>query len=143
MNKNFALLTLYVFVSVLLSGCGKTTTINSNMELTGKWQLESIVQDGQKLTKPTPAKGQMDISLFFKDKGELEGTSSTNFITGFYETAQQNTIQLGGGGTERAETSWGNLFVNALPNVNVYDLKQNTLVLYYENNNQLIFARAQ
>jgi heat shock protein HslJ len=132
-----------VIFSLLVSSCGKTTTITSNMELTGKWQLESIVQEDDTIPRPNPAKGQLDVSLNFKDKGELEGTSSTNFITGFYETAQQNTIQLGGGGTERAETSWGNLFVNALPNVNVYDLKSNRLILFYENNNQLIFSRVQ
>ncbi|WAC11591.1 META domain-containing protein [Dyadobacter pollutisoli] len=135
-------LTMVLF-SLLVSSCGKTTTISSNMELTGKWQLESIVQEEDTIRKPGPAKGQLDVSLNFKDKGELEGTSSTNYITGFYETAQQNTIQLGGGGTERAETSWGNLFVNALPNVNVYDLKSNRLILFYENNNQLIFSRVQ
>ena len=84
-----------------------------------------------------------EVSLNFREKGELEGTSSTNILTGFYETAQQNTIQLGGGGTERPETPWGNLFVNALPEVNLYDLKANRLILYYENNNQLIFSRAQ
>lgn len=127
----------------LLSGCGKTTAINSNMELTGKWQLESIVQEDDTIRKPATAKGLMDIGLNFKDKGELEGTTSTNILTGFYETAQQNTIQIGGGGTERAETSWGNLFVNALPNVNLYDLRTNKLILYYENSNQLIFSRVQ
>lgn len=126
-----------------LTSCGKTTTINTNMELTGKWKLESIVQEKDTVRRPAPAKGQMDVSLIFKDKGELEATSSTNFLTGFYETAQQNTIQLGGGGTERAETSWGNLFVNALPSVNMYDLKPNKLVLFYDNSNQLIFSRIQ
>lgn len=113
------------------------------MELTGKWELERIVQSNVTIKKPTLAKGQMEVSLIFKDKGELEGTSSRNYLTGFYETAQQNTIQIGGGGTERAETSWGNMFVNALPNVNLYDLKADKLILYYENNNQLIFAREQ
>lgn len=127
----------------LLMGCGKTTTISSNTELTGKWQLESIVQEDDTISKPATTKGVMDIGLNFKDKGELEGNTSTNILTGFYETAQQNTIQIGGGGTERAETSWGNLFVNALPNVNLYDLKANRLVLYYENSNQLIFSRVQ
>ncbi|MGV3603302.1 MAG: META domain-containing protein [Dyadobacter fermentans] len=113
------------------------------MELTGKWQLDSIVQEDVTIKKPATTKGVMDIGLNFKEKGELEGTTSTNILTGFYETAQQNTIQLGGGGTERAETSWGNLFVNALPNVNLYDLKANKLILYYDNSNQLIFSRVQ
>jgi hypothetical protein len=141
--KSIALPAVSLLLFLMLSSCGKTTTISSNMELTGKWELESIVQDNITIKKPALAKGQMDVSLNFKDKGELEGTSSSNLLTGFYETAQQNTIQIGGGGTERAETSWGNLFVNALPNVNLYDLKANRLVLYYENNNQLIFAKAQ
>jgi heat shock protein HslJ len=141
--KTFIIPTTLVLVCLLFSSCGKTTTISSNMELTGKWQLENIVQENDTISKPDIAKGQHNVSLNFKDKGELEGTSSTNILTGFYETAQQNTIQLGGGGTERAETSWGNLFVNALPNVNLYDLKTNRLVLYYENNNQLIFSRIQ
>jgi heat shock protein HslJ len=126
-----------------MAGCGKTTTINSNMELTGKWKLESIVQESDTIKKPGLSKGHFEVSLNFKEKGELEGTSSSNYLTGFYETAEQNTIQIGGGGTERAETSWGNLFVNALPNVNLYDLKSNRLILYYENSNQLIFSRAQ
>lgn len=135
--------TAFVLFFSLLMSCGKTTTINSNTELTGKWQLESIVQNDDTIKKPATTKGLMDIGLNFKDKGELEGTTSTNILTGFYETAQQNTIQIGGGGTERAETNWGNLFVNALPNVNLYDLKANRLILYYEDNNQLIFSRVQ
>ncbi|NIJ51265.1 META domain-containing protein [Dyadobacter arcticus] len=141
--KTFILPALCLTFLIYLSGCGKTTTISSNMELTGKWELERIVQSNVTIKKPTLAKGQMEVSLIFKDKGELEGTSSRNYLTGFYETAQQNTIQIGGGGTERAETSWGNMFVNALPNVNLYDLKADKLILYYENNNQLIFAREQ
>lgn len=141
--KGLIIPTASVLFFSLLTSCGKTTTISSNLELTGKWQLESIVQEDDTISKPSTTKGVMDIGLNFKDKGELEGTTSTNILTGFYETAQQNTIQIGGGGTERAETSWGNLFVNALPNVNLYDLKANKLVLYYENSNQLIFSRAQ
>ncbi|SKC13441.1 META domain-containing protein [Dyadobacter psychrophilus] len=133
----------FLFGIFAMFSCGKTTTISSNMELTGKWELQSIVQNSDTIQKPALAKGQMPISLNFKEKGELEGTTSTNILTGFYETAQQNTIQMGGGGTERAETQWGNLFVNALPNVNLYDLKMNRLVLYYENNNQMIFSRVQ
>jgi hypothetical protein len=139
--RTFAPLPFFLMTICMLTGCGKTTTISSNMELTGKWQLESIVQENDTIRKPAIAKGQMNVSLIFKEKGELEATSSTNYLTGFYETAQQNTIQLGGGGTERAETSWGNLFVNALPNVNTYDLKPNKLVLYYDDSNQLIFSR--
>ena len=141
--KGLIIPTAYVLFFSLLAGCGKTTTISSNVELTGKWQLESIVQEDDTISKPATTKGVMDISLNFKEKGELEGTTSTNILTGFYETAQQNTIQIGGGGTERVETNWGNLFVNALPSVNLYDLKTNRLVLYYENNNQLIFSRVQ
>jgi heat shock protein HslJ len=142
MKKALHLVVFVLTISLLIS-CGKTTTINSNMELTGKWQLESIVQEDDTIEKPPLQKGAFEVSLNFKEKGELEGTSSTNYLTGFYETAQQNTIQLGGGGTERAETSWGNLFVNALPSVNMYDLKPNKLVLYYDNKNALIFARVQ
>nr|WP_295929134.1 META domain-containing protein [uncultured Dyadobacter sp.] len=141
--KALILPTACVLFFSLISGCGKTTAISTNMELTGKWQLESIVQEDDTIRKPATAKGLMDVGLNFKDKGELEGTTSTNILTGFYETAQQNTIQIGGGGTERAETSWGNLFVNALPNVNLYDLRSNRLILYYENSNQLIFSRIQ
>lgn len=141
--KKFIPLSTFLFGIFAFFSCGKTTTISSNMELTGKWELQSIVQNSDTIQKPALAKGQMPVSLNFKEKGELEGTTSTNIMTGFYETAQQNTIQLGGGGTERAETQWGNLFVNALPNVNLYDLKMNRLVLYYENNNQMIFSRVQ
>lgn len=141
--KTFTLLTVCILSGVLLISCGKTTTINSSLELTGKWQLESIVQESDTIKKPNPGRNQLEVSLNFKEKGELEGTTSTNYLTGFYETAQQNTIQIGGGGTERAETAWGNLFVNALPNVNLYDLKTNRLILFYENNNQLIFSKVQ
>lgn len=141
--KNPIQAAVFVLLTILLMSCGKTTTISSNLELTGTWKLESIVQESDTIKKPVPSKGAMDVVLNFKDKGELEGTSSTNFLTGFYETAQQNTIQIGGGGTERAETPWGNLFINALPNVNLYDLKTNQLVLYYDNNNQMVFSRVQ
>ena len=87
--------------------------------------------------------GIYEVSLTFKEKGELEATSSTNYLTGFYETSQQNSIQLDGDGTERKETSWGNLFVNALPHVNIYDLESDRLVLSCDDKSQLIFNRIQ
>jgi hypothetical protein len=141
--KKSVLPAVLISATIAMSGCGKTTTITSNIELTGKWVLESVVQQADTLKRPGLAKGQMDVSLVFKDKGELEATSSTNYLTGFYETAQDNAIQLGGAGTERTESSWGDLFVNALPAVNQYDLSAEKLVLFYENNNQLIFRKAR
>ena len=139
--KNFKLWAILLLIPVL-SNCGKTaTTINSDTEITGKWQLESVVQENDTINKPAGKSGLYEVSLTFKDKGELEATSSTNYLTGFYETAQLNAIQLGGEGTERAETPWGNLFVNALPHVNLYDLKPNKLILFCDNNDKLIFNR--
>ena len=132
----------------LLASCGKTAAtinsdkdVNNDKELTGKWQLESVVQENDTIRKPSGKNGIYDVSLTFKEKGELEATSSTNYLTGFYETAQLNAIQLGGDGTERQETQWGNLFVNALPHVNLYDLEANRLVLSCDNNDILIFKR--
>ncbi|REA62094.1 hypothetical protein DSL64_10600 [Dyadobacter luteus] len=144
MTKIFKLLTLLIPVVALMS-CGKTaTTIVSEKELTGKWQLESVVENNDTTYRPAVKNGMYDVSVTFKDKGELEATSSTNYLTGFYETAQLNAIHVGGDGTERKETSWGNLFVNALPQVNMYDLKSNNrLVLFYNNDSQLIFTRSR
>jgi ribosomal protein L31 len=76
-------LAVFVLTIFFLTSCGKTTTINSNMELTGKWQLESIVQEDDTIEKPPLQKGAFEVSLNFKEKGELEGTSSTNYLTGF------------------------------------------------------------
>ena len=141
--KNFKLWAFLLLIP-MFSNCGKTaTTINSDTEITGKWQLESVVHEKDTIRKPTGKSGLFEVSLTFKEKGELEATSSTNYLTGFYETAQLNAIQLGGDGTERKETSWGNLFVNALPHVNIYDLKPNKLILFCDNNSQLIFNRKQ
>ncbi|HEV7378238.1 MAG TPA: hypothetical protein VGN64_00480 [Dyadobacter sp.] len=144
MTKIFKLLTLSV-AAISLVSCGKTaTTIVSDKELTGKWQLESVVENSDTIYRPAVKNGMYDVSVTFKEKGELEATSSTNYLTGFYETAQLNAIHVGGDGTERKETSWGNLFVNALPQVNLYDLKSNNrLVLFYNNDSQLIFSRAR
>jgi hypothetical protein len=130
-----------------LFGCGKpATTIVSDgdKELTGKWQLETVIQKRDTILKPAVKNGMYDVSLTFKEKGELEATSSTNYLTGFYETGQLNAIYLSGDGTERKETSWGSLFMNALPQINLYDLNSsNRLVLYYNNESQLIFSRVQ
>ena len=144
--RNFNLWVV-VLILPLLASCGKTaTTINTDVdkELTGKWVLEKVIEENDTIIKPAGKNGLYDVSLTFKEKGELEATSSTNYLTGFYETAQLNAIHLGGDGTEREETSWGNTFVNALPNVNIYDLKSNNrLVLFYNNNSQLIFNRVR
>lgn len=142
--RNFKLWTV-LLLSAILAGCGKTaTTIVSDKEITGKWELESVVQKSDTIHRPAKKNGMYDVSLTFKEKGDLEATSSTNYLTGFYETAQLNAIHLGGDGTERKETSWGNLFVNALPQVNLYDLKSNNrLILFYNNDSQLIFSRAR
>ena len=145
--KDFRLWTFLLFTS-LLTGCGKTNTsissdkdLSINRELTGKWVLESVVQENDTILRPSVKDGIYDVSLTFKDMGELEATSSTNYLTGFYETAQLNAIHIGGDGTERKETSWGNLFVNALPHVNLYNLEPDQLILSCDNNSQLIFNR--
>ena len=141
--KNVKSLT-FMMIFPLLASCGKTAaTVNSDKEITGNWQLESVVQHADTIRKPSGKNGIYDVSITFKEKGELEATSSTNYLTGFYETAQLNTIQLDGDGTERKETPWGNLFVNALPHVNVYDLETNRLILSCDDNSQLIFKRVQ
>lgn len=129
---------LFLFV---LTGCGKAPNVNTNIELTGKWELESVVHENVTMNKPTYRQGLYDISLTFKDRGELEATSANNYLTGFYETAQLNSIQMGGDGTEREETLLGDIFVSALPNVNLYELKATKLVLYYDHGNKLIFSR--
>jgi hypothetical protein len=139
---NFKLPTAIVLFIPILISCGKTTSINTHLELTGKWQLESVVQASDTIHKPSKKQGLYDVSVTFKDQGELEATSANNYLTGFYETAQQNNIQMDGDGTERNDTQWGNLFVNALPNVNLYELKPNRLILFYDNDNQLIFSRS-
>ena len=141
--KNVKSLTFMMIFPLLIS-CGKTAaTVNSDKEITGNWMLESVVQHTDTIRKPTGKNGLYEVSITFKEKGELEATSSTNYLTGFYETAQLNTIQLDGDGTERKETPWGNLFVNALPHVNVYDLETNRLILSCDDNSQLIFKRVQ
>jgi hypothetical protein len=140
---NYKFVPLYVLSILVLTGCGKAPSVNSHVELTGKWELESVIHENVKIDKPASRQGLYDISLTFKDKGELEATSANNYLTGFYETAQLNTIQMGGDGTERKETLLGDIFVNALPNVNLYDLKPAKLVLYYDHGNKLIFSRVE
>lgn len=144
MKMNYKYPTLFLMFPLLV-GCGKTsTTIASDKELTGKWQLESVVQKMDTIRKPAVKNGIYDISLTFKEKGELEATTSTNYLTGFYETSMLNAIHLDGDGTQRKETSWGSLFINSLPQVNLYDLQSNNrLILFYNNDSQLIFSRAQ
>ena len=139
--KHFKLLGFLLLPSLLIC-CGKTaTTIKSDMELTGKWQLQSVESEKGIISKPPGKTGLYDVSLTFKEKGELEATSSNNYLTGFYEVAQLNAIQLWGDGTERKETSWGNLFANSLPHVNLYDLKPDKLILFCDNNSKLIFYK--
>jgi hypothetical protein len=131
------------FLLTLMSACSKAPSINSGVEneLTGKWQLETVVQENKTLTKSGSKQGMYDVSITFRENGELEATSANNYLTGFYETSQQNSIQLGGDGTERSETTWGEIFINALPNVNQYDLTADRLILFYDQNNKLIFSR--
>ena len=144
--KNFKLwLTACIFP--LLTNCGKApasvSSEKNEKDITGKWQLESVIQEKDTIRKPGRKNSKFDVSLTFKDHGELEATSSANYLTGFYETAQLNAIHLGGDGTEKEETSWGNIFVNALPHVNVYDLRNNRLVLFCDDNKQLVFNRVR
>jgi hypothetical protein len=138
--KQFAGAILFL---TLVSACGKGPSVHSGFdaELTGKWQLERVVEENKTIQKPSSKEGAYDVSLTFKENGELEATSANNYLTGFYETSQQNSIQLGGDGTDRKETAWGEIFINALPNVNQYELSADRLVLIYDHNNQLIFSR--
>ncbi|CAG4988817.1 hypothetical protein DYBT9275_00164 [Dyadobacter sp. CECT 9275] len=141
--KNLKFWLVYLLLIFWGTACRKETAIQSDLELAGKWKLDYIIQENDTIKKPEPYHAPMEVSLTFKDKGELEATSSNNFLTGFYETAQDNTIQLGGGGTEREETDWGNLFLHALPDINLYDLKSNRLTLISSNNSRLVFSRAK
>lgn len=139
------ILSYLIGVCLLLgaASCRQSTPIQSNLEINGLWNLDYIVEANDTVAKPHPYKAPYEVTLNFKDKGELEATSSNNFITGFYEVSEQNTIQIGGGGTDRTETKWGDLFVNALPEINLYELKPNRLVLFYDSGNQLVFSRGR
>lgn len=138
---NIKLLYILAISALLVSSCRKESVVSGNLELTGKWQLESVMQGNKVIKKPSSRQSKYDVSLTFKEKGDLEATSANNYLTGFYETSQQNSIQLGGDGTEIKETAWGDIFVNALPNVNFYELKPTQLTLYYGHNSKLIFSR--
>ncbi|PWJ54771.1 META domain-containing protein [Dyadobacter jejuensis] len=118
--------------------CRQEASLQRDLELTGSWKLESIVEDNVQMPATN---NQLVTSMVFKDKGELEARTASNFISGYYETGQQNTMQIAGGGTQRTETAWGERFINALPAIDHYELKPDRLILYYQNTNQLIFSR--
>jgi hypothetical protein len=139
--KTFNLIFLFFLVLGQWS-CRKETLKTSQAELIGTWELEKVVRNNTVMQKPATRQGLYDVSITFKENGELEATTVNNYLTGFYETSQQNGMLLGGDGSARTETNWGEIFVNALPDVNLYDLKPTQLVLLCSNNDKLVFKRA-
>lgn len=134
-----------ILLAPLFYQCNKTgPSLEASKDLSGQWQLESIIMKSDTIKKPSVKNGLYDISITFKEKGNLEATSSTNYLTGFYETDPMNSMYMGLDGTQRKETSWGNAFTDALAHVSSYQFSaNNALVLTSGQHRQMIFTKVK
>ncbi len=130
-----------IFFVLMCYSCRQESALQKTPELTGSWKLVSIVESDKNISVKNSENPEKVAGMIFREKGELEAMTPANYITGYYETGQQNTIQIAGGGTQRSDTPWGEVFVNALPAIDHYELKANELTLYYHNSNKLVFTR--
>jgi META domain. len=118
----------------LVEGC-------QNLKLTDtEWKLIGFVDAKQEQLKVAEPESERCYRLRFKEDNTLSGISSTNDITGAYETFSNSSIKITNiGGTEINELYDGKLYVECLKNVKTFSITTKGLALYYDSNNYLLF----
>lgn len=138
---------LLVSISIFISSCSKDDT-PATYDLTGNWKVISY----EDLTTSTAIiksesntwlqynNGDVTITFSSTDSsiGEITGTRVTNSFYGDYTIDGKGKIQISNYlQTEINEPDWGDYF-NAITEIESYEVKGNTLKIYYENGKKCI-----
>lgn len=142
--KTFKDLLPITLLILLLAGCSDDKDDKNHEypeELTKEWKFIGFGKLNSSETQtPDPHPNYM-YRLHLEKDGTLTGYSSVNDLYGKYKINSTNKKVeiLNIGGTEVAETTDGNEYVNALTKIKSYDITENQLKLFYEGDEFLLF----
>lgn len=137
-------LTLCIFVTYLLAiSCNEKNPqqIENLALINTKWRLTNIVDITNGVTR-TPNPNSSDCYLlYFDTDSTLQVKSSVNTLQGFYrldfKTMKIRINDLGG--TKINELYDGKLFIECLTSSKNFAIKKDSLILYYNEKDYLIF----
>ncbi len=127
-----------LLLAVALSGCERSGNPLKNTE----WKLYgfSNTADGT-LQQAEPADCDNCYTIRFDEDGEFKGKSSINIIKGKYWIRGKNIGFTNITSTFAEESLDGYKYVEALPQVNRFEISSEQLKLYYGNTNYLLFKK--
>ncbi len=130
-NKiNYILILLLILVA-----CNKDDTTTSTDTLNGKWKLINYHNLTNGTSESEPSNISRSIILEFSDntiKGNMNGHTVTNTVSGEYELLPDNKIKtLSFGGTKIGEPNWGYKFWDAIHAASSYKRQSDNLYIYF------------
>jgi hypothetical protein len=154
------MLVIAVFLLPLLYGCQEESQPDEGAEISlhfvpkdasymrlpligTHWKLVGFVEGKtNKIKWATPFRDK-SYTLLFKEKGELEGFTSSNVVWSTYSLhpANKNGLDLSsfGPSTYAMETEEGYLYIELMKKVNSYRISNRGLELYYDPRQYLLF----
>jgi hypothetical protein len=118
-----------------LAACGKDNTTPTSDTLNGKWKLVKYHNLTTGTSESEPSNISRSIIIEFSDnriKGNLNGHTVTNTVSGEYELLQDNKMKtLSFGGTKMGEPNWGNKFWDAIHAASSYKTQSEKLYIQF------------
>lgn len=141
-KSHFSGLAVFFLSCILVFACKKDVAPDP-VQLIGRWQLWKVVDEGNIIDKRTPYLSRYEVEMEFLPDGKMEGTSSSNPVVGSYQVLSRNSITISHALLSKVgESSWGNYFNDGLPATKTYSLKNDVLILFFEDN-RLIFKKVK
>jgi hypothetical protein len=118
-----------------LAACKKDNTTTTIDTLNGKWKLVKYHNLNTGTSEPEPSNISRSIIIEFSDnriKGNMNGHTVTNTVSGEYELLQNNKMKtLSFGGTKMGEPTWGDKFWDAIHAASSYKGQSDKLYIQF------------
>lgn len=114
----------------------------SDQSMMGTWKLVAYKNLITGEIEHEPDTITRSIIIEFQDNGKrgtMKGSTVANTVSGEYELSENSKIKtLNFGGTKIGEPPWGNKFWKAIYELSSYDVKGESLLLYFSDNKELM-----
>jgi hypothetical protein len=144
MRQKLIVVLLAVFA---ITGCTKPNATSSSSSLQGKWRMIYVVDNlsGPSMIKPAGINGDVDITFTpaTTTSGSFKGFTPTNeifenpYTTGANQSLSITSLNM----TKVAETSWGDLFVQAITFAQQYDFTPDGKLNITAGHKTLVFMK--
>lgn len=133
---------LFLLFSLMGAGCEKDDVSQSVLD--GKWILIGFGDGSTDVFRPEPDSEPKSSYVVF-DNGEMVAHSVSNVVENMqYSLIEENKILFTTTGMETligGDTEWGLRFLTRISKVYEFEFKEDTLILYYEDQKFMKFKK--